>query len=277
MKTVSPQFVKKLFPKRPPWSHKGNFGKLLVIGGNRMYSGSPTLSALSAIRSGADLVTIVAPQRPADIIASFSPDIITYPLRGDYINPWHLKEVLNLVKNADAVVIGGGLGRVIHTQNFVLKFLEKVNTPCVIDADAIHAVKLNPKILNQNHVLTPHSYEFSVLSGTKPSQDLKKRSNQVKTLAKSLGTTILLKGHVDIISNGKETLFNRTGNPYMTKGGTGDTLTGICGALLTRGITPLNAASGAAYINGKAGDLALKNIGRGFLVMELSEMITKII
>ena len=88
MKSVDRKQVKALFPKRADWCHKGYFGKLLIIGGNSMYSGSPALAAMAAIRSGTDLVTVAAPRRVADIIAGFGPDIITYPLKGDQLSAW---------------------------------------------------------------------------------------------------------------------------------------------------------------------------------------------
>lgn len=277
MKTVSKTPIKKLYIKRPKWCHKGNYGKLLIIGGSKKYSGSPALASLAAIKSGVDLVTTVCPKRAADIVAGFSPDLIAHPLKGDYINPSHLREVLDLAKNQDAVVIGGGLERNIHTLDFVLKFLEKITIPCVIDADAIHAFRNNLGLLKSNFVLTPHSYEFSILSNTMPKNVIKKRAALVKKLASKTGATILLKGCIDVISDGKKTVLNKTGCPEMTKGGTGDTLAGICGALLARGATPLEAACGAAYINGKAGELAAKEFGESMLAMDIVNNIYKIL
>jgi len=277
MKTVSHDIIKKLYTKRPKWCHKGNYGKLLVIGGSKKYSGSPALASLAAIKSGVDLVTTVCPQRAADIVAGFSPDIITYPLKGDYINPSHLREVLDLAKNQDAVVIGGGLERNIHTLDFVLKFLEKIAIPCVIDADAIHAFRNNLGLLKSNFVLTPHTYEFSILSNTMPKNEVKNRTLIVKKLASRTGATILLKGCIDVISNGKKTVLNKTGSPQLSKGGTGDTLAGICGALLSRGSKPFEAACGAAYINGKAGELATKEFGESMFAMDIVNNIYKIL
>jgi len=274
--TVNKAFVRKVLPERKPWSHKGDFGKLLVIGGSRRYSGSPALEALAAYRTGCDLVVVAAPERAANTIASFSPDIITEPLKGDYLNSWHLKSLLELSENADAVVIGGGLGRRKETLSAVVKFLGSVNLPCVIDADAIHAAGEVRDAIKNNFILTPHSHEFFVLSGEKPSQRLSERVKQVQKLASSLDTTILLKGHIDVISSSSRTAINRTGNPCMTKGGTGDTLAGICGAFLAMGIEPFKSACAASYVNGCAGDIAAREFGTSMLASDMIFTLTEV-
>ena len=269
MKTVSKKLIKKIFKPREKWSHKGDFGSLLVIGGSKRYSGSPTFNALAAYRTGVDLVTIAAPRRAADIIASFSPDLITYPLDGDYLNERHLDDIFVLAEDSNAVAIGGGLERNEETLTTVKRILKGLTSPCVIDADAIHAVAKDKKVLRKNFILTPHSHEFYVLTGKKPGTDIKKRTQLVKKEASKLGCIILLKGYIDIISDGKQVTINKTGNPFLTVGGTGDTLTGICGALLARGIDPFEAACAACYINGKAGDRATKKFGEGLMASDL--------
>jgi len=277
MKTVNKKLIKKIFKPREKWSHKGNFGSLLVIGGSERYSGSPTFNALAAYRTGVDLVTIAALRRAADIIASFSPDLITYPLEGDYLNETHLDDIFVLARSSDAVAIGGGLERNKKTLTTVKKILKKLTLPCVIDADAIHAVATNKKVLRKNFVIMPHSNEFFVLTGKKPGTNLKKRVNLVKREASKLNCIIVLKGYVDVISDGKKVAINKTGNPFMTVGGTGDTLTGICGALLARKVDPFNAACAACFINGKAGDLAAKKFGEGLMASDLIDEIPKVI
>lgn len=277
---VTKQQVKKMFPPRPAWSHKGQSGKLLIIGGSMRYSGSPAFAALAAIRTGADLTLVAAPRRAADIIASMQPDLITEPMACDYVCPSAVKHLLGLAEWADAVVIGGGLDRKEETYAAIRLFLEKYGKsgkPCVLDAEALRAVSRHPQLLKANYMLTPHEKEFAAIGGEKPVMELEQRVQQAKGLAAKLKTTIVLKGHVDVISDGKQAMINRTGNPYMTKGGTGDTLAGICGALAARGVRPFNAACAAAWINGTAGDKALKNIGPGFLVSEMLDFIPKAI
>ena len=264
---ITQNFVKKLLPKRDPWSHKGDFGKLLIIGGSHKYSGAPSLSAIAAYRAGCDLVEVAAPERAADIIATFSPDLITHPLKGKLFNPSHVKHLLSLSEEADAVVIGSGLGREKPTLSAVKQFLRKNKKPVVIDADAIHAI--HDFKLPERSILTPHSKEFFTLTKNPLSRSVKQRGQQVRGIARTLSTVILLKGHIDFISDGYKTAVNRTGNPYMTKGGTGDTLSGICGALLSQGNSEFDSACAAAYINGASGDLAFGEFGPAMLASDI--------
>jgi NAD(P)H-hydrate epimerase len=277
MSVVSADTVRKLFPKRKDWCHKGDFGKLLVVGGSRKYSGSPALSAMAAYRTGADLVTVAAPERAANIIASFSPDIIACPLDGDFLDQKNLKPILELAKDSDAIVIGGGLGREKETLRTVLDFLKSAGQPVVVDADAIHAISMRTEIIRDNWIITPHPKEFRILTHEEPEPNVENRERVVKYFASRFRTTILLKGFIDVISNGGDVFLNRTGNPCMTKGGTGDTLAGICGALLARGARPLEAACAGAYINGLAGSLAAKEHGEGMLASDILNYIPRAI
>ena len=274
LQTVSRSILAGVYKRRPEWSHKGSFGKLLVIGGSGKYSGSPALSALAAIKSGVDLTTIAAPRRAADIAAAFSPDLITHPLEGSHLARKHLKPLAELAVAHDAVVIGGGLERRPETMRTVADFLSKCEKPCVIDADALHAIK--GKVGHMN-VITPHAQEFFMLSGVSPLYDHEERVKQVSDLAGKLACTVLLKGSFDVISNGKDHFINTTGNPCMTKGGTGDTLAGICGAILARGRPALEAACAAAFINGAAGDLAARKYGEGLFASDLVGEISHIV
>lgn len=275
---VKGSILKEIYKERPEWSHKGDFGKLLIIGGSKRYTGAPALAAYSAIaslRAGTDLVLVAAPERAADIIAKFSPNLITEPLEGDFVSMNHAKEIDYLVRKFDAVCIGSGLGTEKETGGFVKKFVGKIKKPCVIDADAIKALK--KKRLGKNFILTPHAYEFYHISGEKPKHDIVGRAKLVERFAKKIGSTILLKGSVDIISDGKQTAMNKTGNPYMTTGGTGDVLTGVCGGLLAQGVSQFKAACASAYITGKAGDFAAKEKGPGLLATDIVEKIPEVI
>lgn len=275
---VKKEILRKIYRKREPWSHKYNFGHLLVIGGSKHYSGSPTFNALAALRVGVDLVTILAPERAANIIASFAPDLIAYPLKGDYLCKEHLNELLKFTHNKSAVVIGGGLTREKEVLETVVEYLKEIDIPAVIDADAIHAVATKKEILkNKNFVLTPHVHELLVLSGVQVGNDLNQRIKVVNETAKKLKTTIVLKGHIDVISNGKEVALNKTGSPAMTKGGLGDTLAGILGAYLARGNDAFTSACAAAYLNGKAGELAAKKYSESLLASNLIEQIPNVV
>ena len=273
MKYITMSLAKKPFKKREPWSHKGEYGKLLIIGGSKTFFGAPVLSALTAMRSGCDLVKIAAPERSAAIYSSMSPDLIVEPIPGHSFNNWHTRGILELSEHYDAVLIGPGLGPKREIFSFVHSFLSRISKPCVIDADAIKALALNKKSLKPSFILTPHSKEFSLLTDQEPSVKIKERADQAKLFSKHLNCTILLKGHIDVISAPRETLLNRTGTPEMATGGTGDVLSGMTAAFLARGLSPFQAAASAAYFAGLAGEKASKRFGQGLMATDVIEEI----
>ncbi|PIV12742.1 MAG: NAD(P)H-hydrate dehydratase [Candidatus Nealsonbacteria bacterium CG03_land_8_20_14_0_80_36_12] len=286
MLTVTKSILKEIYKKRPSAVMKYDYGLLLVIGGSQFYSGSPALSAMAAFRSGVDMVRILAPKRAADIIASFSPNLAAYPLKGDWLDQEDLSVLLEMTEGAKAVargktavVIGGGMGRSKETQETILEYLSQIDIPAVIDADGIYALSRNLEIIKgKPFLITPHGYEFFVLTGQEViGKSDKEKIEIVKAQAQRLQTTILLKGGIDIISDGKEVALNTTGSPYMGKGGTGDTLAGICGALMARGIEPFIVAQAAAYINGKAGEIVAARKKEGLLATDLIEAIPEVL
>jgi len=283
---VTKNIVKNIYKERPKDSKKYDFGLLIVIGGSDFYSGSPALSAMAAFKSGVDMVRIIAPKRAADIIASFSPNLAAYPLEGNWLERKHLATLISMTESAKAVsygktavVIGGGMGRSKDTQDAILEYLQEVSVPVVIDADAINALRKKPEIISgKPFLITPHTYEFFVLTG----KEVYKLSDEekikaVQEEAARLQTTILLKGAIDIISDGKEVALNKTGTPLMIVGGTGDTLAGVAGALVARGIDPFTAAQAAAFINGLAGELAGKKLGESMTATDLIEKIPNVL
>ena len=289
---IKKDILKKFYPKRKQNVHKYDFGHLLVIGGSKLYSGSPALAALAALKSGTDLVTVAAPERAANIIAGFTPDLITYPLEGKYFEKKHLPELLKLAKNKTAFVIGGGTERQAETLKLIRKFIKETDLAGVVDADGIHALSyrrhsrmslsckrhwsMSPT-KKRNLIITPHLQEFYVLTGIKiTDKSLADKIKIVKKEAARFKNVILLKGNQDIISDGKKVAINKTGNPFMTKGGTGDTLAGICGALLAQGQDSFTAACAASYINGKAGDIAAKKFKQSLLATDVIENIYKV-
>lgn len=277
MKAVNFDFLKKIYPKRHEWDRKGDAGRVLVIGGSRRYKGAPALCALAALRTGADIVTVAAPETAADVIASFSPDIITEPLQGDYIDIFDVDRLLGMSARFDAVVIGNGLGRMKRTAQAVGEFLKVLEKPCVIDADALHMISGEKGSLNPGWVITPHSGEFYNLSGKRPVKSLEKRAADAKKFSREIKATVLLKGHRDVITNGRSVRTNSTGNPYMTVGGTGDVLAGSCGAFMAMGLKAIDAASCAAFLCGEAGDLASEDSGPGLLASDVIEKIPYIL
>jgi NAD(P)H-hydrate epimerase len=283
---VKKEILKEIFKEKPRDAIKYDWGLLVVIGGSDFYSGSPALAAMAAFKTGVDMVRIIAPKRAADIIASFSPNLAAYPLEGKWLEKKHLPILIEMTETAKisargncAVVIGGGLGRSEETQKTVLEYLSQVSVPVVIDADAIYAIAKKPEIISgKKFLITPHLYEFFILTGMDvKSKNEKERTEAVKEAAQKLKTTILLKGPTDIISNGKEVALNYTGSGYMSKGGCGDTLAGICGALLARGIDPFLTAQAGAYINGKAGEIVAQRKKEGLLATDLIKAIPEVL
>ncbi|MEM7813927.1 MAG: NAD(P)H-hydrate dehydratase [Candidatus Aenigmatarchaeota archaeon] len=280
MRYVSKSILREVYPTRPKWAHKGQFGKLLVVAGCRRFTGSPIFVGMAACRAGCDLVFIAAPERAADKAARFSPNLITEPLKGCMLDMRNIRQVRDLIADTrpTAMVIGPALWRAPATFRAIRALIKESAIPMVIDADAIRALASAKEgavrvLKGKTAVLTPHANEFLALAGTRVSANVSERIRAVKACAARLGQAVLLKGHVDIISDGRAVVLNETGSPLMTKGGMGDTLAGICGAYLARGCSPLTAAAAAAFVNGRAGELAVKEKGESALATDLIEKI----
>ncbi len=273
--------LSKIYGIRPVNVHKGNFGSVLVVGGSKLYSGSATLSAVGAVRSGADLVTVAAPARAADVASHTMCDLITYPLRGDYLKNTHISDILDLllVRKINAVVIGPGMGRHRLTIAAIQKLIVKINMPMVLDADALFAISQRPKVCQNKHlVLTPHVGELAILLKLhKLSDNFEVKLQSAKDAARKFNSVVLLKGNVDIITDGEKSITNNTGSPYMTTGGFGDVLTGILASLLARGVGLFEAAHIAAYLNGRAGEMAAQHFGEGLAASDIFGFIPRAI
>jgi len=272
---VDKDIVKRLYPRRTEWCHKGDFGKVLVIGGSEKYTGAPALSAMAALRSGSDLAIIAAPERAADTDASLSPNLITVPFKGAFLKEKDFTEIIKIVDKVDAVLIGPGLGTEQETLNLVSALLKAIDKPCVIDADGLKAVK--GKKLGKNFIITPHEGEYYYLTGEKPDVEPNRRLSEVQECSKRIGCTVILKSHVDVISDGGKVTVNETGTPYMTKGGTGDVLSGIILSLLGRKVDIFDAACGGVFISGVAGEIASQRVGEGLLATDVIDSIPAVV
>jgi NAD(P)H-hydrate epimerase len=208
-----------------------------------------------------------------------SPDLITLKLEGDYLNAENLSIIRRDLKKATAVVLGPGLGLHKETQDAVkeiLKVIEAKKIPLLLDADALKAFAEFKHRLETRSVLTPHVGEYEILTKTKLPQSIHGRIELVKQAAQDLDTVILLKSHVDIITDGYRVKLNFTGNPGMTVGGTGDVLSGIVGAFLARGVAPFEAAVAGAFTNGAAGDFVKAEKGHHMVASDLLSWIPKV-
>ncbi|MEM3736618.1 MAG: NAD(P)H-hydrate dehydratase [Candidatus Bathyarchaeia archaeon] len=266
---------------RPHLAHKGDFGRLLVIGGSETYVGAPAITGLAALQTGVDLVYVAAPREVAYAISTISPDLITVKLSDNHLTEDGLAVVAPFIEKATAVAIGPGLGLHPDTTQAVESLLRRIevsNKPLVLDADGLKVLgwmRERPKFTAA--VLTPHAGEYKILTGEEPLPQLEARSRQVRKSAEMLGAVVLLKGPVDVISDGRRVKLNFTGNPGMTVGGTGDVLTGVVGGFLAQGVDVFEAAVAGAFVNGAAGDLLYRKKGYHILPTDLIEEIPYVI
>ncbi|MFW9976629.1 MAG: NAD(P)H-hydrate dehydratase [Candidatus Thorarchaeota archaeon] len=256
-------------------SHKGDFGRVLVIGGSDIYSGAPALAGMAALRTGADLVSIIAPESVAPAIRCYSPNLMVRSTGTKVFDDSCIASVLQAAALNDVIAIGPGLGTSEDSRVFFREVIERLVTLkklLVIDADGLRALSETEQVFDHERtILTPHWGEMQVLIGRKQSNtmDLDHRLAVARETASRYGATILLKGPIDVITSpdGRHK-FNRTGHPAMTVGGTGDVLTGISAALLARNFGAYYAASAGAFVSGIAGELAAKELGGRILATD---------
>ncbi|MDD3378452.1 MAG: NAD(P)H-hydrate dehydratase [Candidatus Methanomethylophilaceae archaeon] len=260
------------YPIPSPDSHKGCNGRLLIIGGGP-YAGAPAMAAMAAMRVGVDLVRIATPTSSFTTVSSFSPVFTMTELPGKIITIKHIKELLELTSNNDAVLIGPGIGIDTETVFAVREFVSKCTVPMVIDADGLNALGKDFHNEVTPIIVTPHSREFIRLGGT-IGKDL---VLHVTKKASDMNATILLKGAEDIISNGTHYRVNKRGTPAMTSAGTGDVLSGIVAGLLSKGMNTFDAACLGAYISGRAGEMAFEKRSYGLIATDVIDKISKVI
>ena len=255
---------------------KGDNGRVLVIGGSEDYIGSPFLAGIAALRSGVDWVTIAAPEKVAFSINSFSPDIITKKVSGDFFTWDNVHEMLEFSEKFDVILIGNGIGLEAGTKDFVTEFVKHCPKPKVVDADALKLLSGCVKEID-NAILTPHSKEFEILTGEKLPEKIELKADLLQLFAKKR-LVFLLKGKTDIIADKENVKYNTTGNNGMTIAGTGDVLAGLAAGLLAQSVSAdfFDSAYHAAFINGKLGDYLLKKKGYGFTASDMIPLIPEI-
>ncbi|TKR28270.1 NAD(P)H-hydrate dehydratase [Natronomonas salsuginis] len=245
-------------------AHKGDFGRVLVVGGGP-YTGAPALAAQAALRSGADLAYVACPETVAREVQGYSENLIVEPLAGERLDSSNVQQLLAVASRMDCVVFGPGLGDATKSLDAVEAFLEAFAGTAVVDADALQVV---PNVETEaTLVCTPHQGELESMGGT-TAADPDDRAELVESFAAELDVTLLVKGAYDVISDGTRTRLNRTGNPGMTVGGTGDVLAGVTGAMACV-LDPIHAAAIGAYTNGRAGDIVVEDNGYGLVATDL--------
>ena len=272
-------------PARSPESHKGDYGRALLVGGSRGMTGAIALSGMAALRGGAGLVTLAVPESVLDVVAGFDPCYMTVPLPehdnrpGQVCAPARTK-IQTLADNATCVAFGPGVGRSDGLDLLVAWLYEHLPQPLVIDADGLNGLANRPDGLNDPggpRILTPHPGEFRRVVGEEIS-DRDSAEAKAQQLARDHGIIIVLKGHRTFVTDGARTYHNPTGNPGMATGGSGDVLTGIITALICQGIPSFDAAQLGVYLHGLAGDLAAQELGEvGMIASDLIKCLPAVI
>ena len=262
----------RLAPRKSE-SHKGDFGRCLLVGGSRGMSGAIALAGMATLRSGAGLVKLAVPDACLDVVAAFEPSYMTVPLPGDEAGRLSLaarERIAELVEVSTCLACGPGLGRSAALDELVPWLYRTVTRPLVFDADALHALANQRRALvspGGPRILTPHAGEFRRLIDDSRSQlsppALRERA---VALAQECGVIVVLKGHRTLITDGQRGTCNTTGNPGMATGGSGDVLTGVVTALVGQGLPPFEAAQLGVHVHGLAGDLAADQLGQISLV-----------
>jgi len=257
-------------PKRRREGHKGDYGRVLIVGGSAGMSGAPAMSGLAALRSGAGLVQIACPARIQPIVAGLAPCATTIGLAetagGQVSSTKGLGQLRRAIGSQDVVAIGPGLGRGADVGKIVVGVLKAAQArPVVVDADGLNALAATRRwweAVGGPVVLTPHPGEMErLLKGAKLGVRSEDREKSAGALAERTGAVVVLKGAGTVVSDGRRVYVNRTGNPGMATGGSGDVLTGVIAGLLGQGLAPFDAACLGVFVHGEAGDLGARRLG----------------
>lgn len=270
-------------PPRDEHSHKGDYGRVLILGGSRGMAGAPALAGMACLRSGAGLVSLAVPACVQPTVAAYYPAYTTHALPddGQLLTAEAAPAISALLGEADAAAIGPGLGRGEAVTRLVAQTVNCAK-PLVIDADGLNALAAlgegRPQP-NGPRVLTPHAGEFARLAGGPlfdPNDDAE-RLDRGGALARAFGgprSVVLLKGPRTVVTDGDRYAINPTGNPGMATGGSGDVLTGVITSLLAQGLGAFEAARLGSYVHGLAGDLAAAKLGQiGMTAVDLIDFL----
>jgi len=251
----------KQLPKRKPDTHKGDYGRVLVVAGSRGMAGAATLAAEAAYRSGAGVVYIACPSALVDVMSIKTTCAVVWP----YDEATAVAQLLEYATECDVAVIGPGLSQAPGIAAAVREVVGAIEIPLVLDADGLNAFEAFPELLGRGaapRVITPHPGEAARLLKSLPSDIQANRAAVAKDLAERFLAIAVLKGYRTIVTDGKQSYVNKTGNPGMATGGMGDVLSGVIGALIGQKLSPYDAACLGVKVHGKAGDLAARKVGQ---------------
>lgn len=269
--STSPPPLPKL-PPRAPDSHKGTFGRVLIVGGSRGMAGAAALAGMAALRSGAGLVRLAVAEACLDTIAAFEPSYMTVALPDDAegrLAANFRSDLADLLPWATAIAVGPGLGRSPQLDHLVVELYRHAEQVLVVDADALNALSDHRNVLADHagpRILTPHPGEMARLVGCSTGEIQANREQHARELAEATGAAVVLKGHQTVIAGQGQLAINTTGNPGMATGGSGDVLTGITAAIAGQGLDAFDAARLATHVHGLAGDLQAEKLGMVSLI-----------
>ena len=276
---LTPDDVREIIPVRPSDAHKGHFGHVLVVAGSTGKSGAAALAGRAALRSGAGLVTVAAPESVINIVAAASPECMTLPLPctdDGTLSATALEPLLGF--ECDVLAAGPGLGNSPEVTSVVKGLLSSGSTPLVLDADALNALATTSDALVGNDrsvIITPHPGEMSRLTARSTAEVQSDRLAVARQFAVDHQVHVVLKGAGTIVASpGGNTWLNLTGNPGMATAGVGDVLTGVVAAWLAQTGQADAACQLGVYLHGLAGDLASDQHGEVALVA--SDVIDKL-
>lgn len=254
--------MKNILPKRKKISHKGDYGKVAILGGSQGMAGSCYLASSAALRVGAGLVYLLVPSSISEILQIKSCEQIiktidSYNLK---YNKLIFKQILGYLDDKNVLAIGPGMGQDPSLNELIGKIIDSFDGKIIIDADGLNAIAKDKSVLHKkNIILTPHLKEFSRLSGLSISEINADRIGIAKDFANKYGIILVLKSEETIVTDGNELYINKLGNPGMATAGSGDVLTGIIAGLLPM-LGEYDAARLGVYLHSLAGDLASYNL-----------------
>ena len=278
MNHMNHETIRTLLPVRRRDTHKGDYGKLLLLCGSRGFTGAAALAAMGALRTGAGLVYLAVPESiyAIEAVKLTEPVVMPLPDFDGKLCAASVPEIAGLLPKMDAVLFGSGSGLGEGTEEVLVFLLKNCRCPLILDADGITLAAKHKDILRGRcfpTILTPHDGEFARLSPP----DMP-RVEQTMALAKELGVILLRKGYRTLITDGESCWENRTGNPGLATGGSGDVLAGVILSLLGQGVPPLEAAAGGAWLHGAAADLAAERLGEyGMLPGDVVEELPRLL
>lgn len=258
--------------KRKRNSHKGDYGRVLIVGCSATMIGAGMLTGLAALRSGAGLVTLGLPEVLNLAVQGKIMELMTLPLP-ETIQHTICRaadhRIVEFSKNMNVVAIGPGMGAMTDTQDLVLDLLCDISCPVVLDADGLNALARDIDILEARPgktIITPHPGEMANLIGKTTTYVQRNRIEVAVNFANYHNIIVVLKGDKTIVTDGEYIYINKTGNPGMATAGSGDVLTGVISAMIAQGLNLFDAAQLGVHVHGQAGDIAANCLGEVSLI-----------